>query len=198
MIFTYPPKRAHRRHGPRGYSNYSSYRPWLRDEFQFRCVYCLKRETWGRVKGEFDLDHFEPQSVRPDLELDYENLVYACRRCNAVKGNQSIENPFEILEGERVIVMPDATLQGRDAEAWRFIKILDLNSATMVRWRMLFQGLVALAVEHDPVLYEQLAGFPKDLPALDKLRPPGGNSRPQGLQDSWASKLQNGTLPAFY
>ncbi len=44
MIFDYPEPRLERIHGPAGYSTYESFRPWLRDEFTFRCVYCLKRE----------------------------------------------------------------------------------------------------------------------------------------------------------
>ncbi len=42
--FTYPPPVTERRHGPGGYVDYGSYRPWLRDEFVFRCVYCLNRD----------------------------------------------------------------------------------------------------------------------------------------------------------
>lgn len=83
MIFAYPASRKHRRHGPRGYARYDGYRPWLRDDFAFRCAYCLVREQWGRVTGEFDIDHFQPQSLRFDLAADYENLVYSCRRCKA-------------------------------------------------------------------------------------------------------------------
>ncbi len=43
--FRYPDGPHQRRHGPRGYASYESYRPWLRDEFAFRCVYCLTREA---------------------------------------------------------------------------------------------------------------------------------------------------------
>ena len=43
MAFTYPRSRHIRRHGPHGYRDYRSYKPWLRDEFAFRCVYCLWR-----------------------------------------------------------------------------------------------------------------------------------------------------------
>lgn len=49
--FNYPDAPHRRRHGPRGYADYASYRPWLRDEFTFRCVYCLLREQWGLVRG---------------------------------------------------------------------------------------------------------------------------------------------------
>ena len=61
-MFDYPESRSERIHGPAGYATYESFRPWLRDEFTFRCVYCLKRETWGQVTGEFELDHFQPLS----------------------------------------------------------------------------------------------------------------------------------------
>jgi hypothetical protein len=95
VIFDDPESRAARVHGPAGYASHESYRPWLRDEFTFCCVYCLKRETWGQVTGEFELDHFQPQSLAPDLRLDYFNLVYACRRCNAVNRSIQWRSPFQ-------------------------------------------------------------------------------------------------------
>ena len=52
--FNYPETPHTRRHGPQGYAGYDSFRPWLRDEFSFCCVYCLVREQWGRVSGEFN------------------------------------------------------------------------------------------------------------------------------------------------
>ena len=67
MIFDYPANRQERRHGPSGYASYESYRPWLRDEFEFRCVYCLKRETWGQVTGDFSSSIISSRnrSIRP-------------------------------------------------------------------------------------------------------------------------------------
>jgi hypothetical protein len=35
----------------------------------------------------FTIDHYEPQSARPDLEKEYSNLMYACDECNRRKGN---------------------------------------------------------------------------------------------------------------
>ena len=75
--FNYPTKPHQRRHGPTGYGDYESYRPWLRDEFLFRCVYCLNREKWYSDDVAFNIDHFLPVAVAPDMECDYstENLV---------------------------------------------------------------------------------------------------------------------------
>src|SRR5205814_9068910 len=38
-----------------------------RDEFTFRCVYCLLREQWGLVRGTFAIDHFLPVAIHPEL-----------------------------------------------------------------------------------------------------------------------------------
>lgn len=142
MIFDYPEHRRQRRHGPSGYASYESYRPWLRDEFSFRCVYCLKRESWGLVTGEFDLDHFEPQSVNPQRRLDYFNLVYACRRCNSVKHGQAVGDPFNLLHSGEVAVRP---LYASAPEARRLIRELDLNSPRLKAWRTMWMRIVALA-----------------------------------------------------
>jgi hypothetical protein len=48
-VFDYAATAHVRRHGPFGYQDYESYRDWLRDEFSFRCVYCLKRIFWFRT-----------------------------------------------------------------------------------------------------------------------------------------------------
>ena len=93
---------------------YDSYRPWLRDEFDFRCVYCLKRESWGRVTSEFELDHFAPQALNPQLRLNYFNLVYACRHCNSVKRDQTVGHPSQLLRSPLAAALPDGSLQPLD------------------------------------------------------------------------------------
>src|SRR5881227_3700512 len=104
--FRYLAKPHVRRHGPRGYATHESYRPWLRDEFAFRCVYCLLREQWGRVRGVFDIDHFEPAAVRPGV-ADYDNLLYACATCNAAKRDLDVPDPLVVLLRENVRVSED-------------------------------------------------------------------------------------------
>jgi len=197
MIFDYPSSRTTRRHGPAGYLTSEAYRPWLRDEFTFRCVYCLKRETWGQVTGDFELDHFHPQSIAPHLALDYFNLVYACRRCNSVKSDQSVANPLTHLSSERIAVAIDGELVTEDAESQRLILQLDLNSPKLKEWRVMWMRIVALAAEQDLALYSQLTGFPSDLPNVARLRPPN-NSRPEGADESWFAKRESGELPDVY
>src|SRR5205814_6335056 len=95
--FLYPAQPHVRRHGPEGYADPESYRAWLRDEFTFRCVYCLLREQWGRVRGTFDIDHFLPVSLHPERERTYDNLLDACAACNAAKGNRAVPDPTAVL-----------------------------------------------------------------------------------------------------
>jgi len=51
---------------------------------------------------------------------------------------------------------------------------------------------------HRPDLYQRLMGYPADLPDLSRLRPPRGNIRPDGIQQSAYVLQRQGTLPACY
>jgi hypothetical protein len=197
VIFDYPIPQSERIHGPAGYATPESFRPWLRDEFLFRCVFCLKRETWGQVTGEFEIDHFEPQAIVPERRVDYENLVYSCRRCNAVKGNLEIEDPWKWLRSDKLEIRQDGTVHSDFPEVQRLILQMDLNSPRLIQWRLMYQRIVELAATHDPRLYVRLTGFPDDLPDLSQRRPPH-NSRPSGVRRSCFMRRQHGELPAVY
>jgi len=197
MIFDYPANRQERRHGPSGYASYESYRPWLRDEFEFRCVYCLKRETWGQATSEFELDHFEPQSINSDRRVDYFNLVYACRRCNSVKQDQSVDDPFDLLHSANIATQADGSLLSRDIATRRLLRQLDLNSPRIKSWRLMWMRIVELAAERDPELYDRLVGLPDDLPDLSRLRAPQ-NHRRENVEQCCFARRRRGELPTAY
>ena len=69
--FEYPTEPHVRRHGPGGYQDYESYRDWVRDEFMFRCAYCLHRERWYGRGATFHIDHFIPVASEVQRELEY-------------------------------------------------------------------------------------------------------------------------------
>ena len=186
-----------RRHGPNGYKDYSSYRLWLRDEFTFRCVYCLLREQWGRLTGEFDLDHFQPQASRPDLSTEYENLVYACHSCNLRKSDDEVFDPETSLTKELVRVYPSGRIEGVDRGAQAIIAKLALDSPKFRRWRLIWIRNVELAKQHDTDQYRRLLGFPEDLPDLSVLAP-SGNSKPNGIKESFYALRSRGELPEYY
>src|SRR5260370_17565036 len=95
--FQYPIAPHARRHGPRGYPDYSRFRPWLRDEFSYRCVYCLRREQWELSRGIFHIDLFVPAAIDPGLGTDYDNLLYVCASCNFAKGPPVLPPPLAPL-----------------------------------------------------------------------------------------------------
>lgn len=179
LAFNYPAFPIERRHGPQGYAHYASYRPWLRDEFQFRCIDCLVREQWGRVSGEFDLDHFLPQRLSPNRTAVYDNLLYGCAVCNLAKSDRVVPDPLATFTAGQVLVHDDGAIEGLTAEADRLIRMLDLDDEEHRRWRRIWIRIIELAHAYDPALYRQLMGYRDDLPDLSRLRPPGGNTRPR-------------------
>ncbi len=196
--FEYPAAAHIRRHGPIGYANHAGYRPWLRDEFAFRCVYCLLREQWGRVRGTFGVDHFRPTATHSDLALDYDNLLYTCLTCNSTKGDTEIPNPLAVLTQTTVQVSEGGRLHTDSPQANCVIDLLGLNDEDAIEYRMTWIGIIALAAKIDRPLFQKLMGFPDDLPDLARLRPPSGNTRPEGITHSYHAKRKRGELPDAY
>jgi hypothetical protein len=161
-------------------------------------VYCLKREQWGQATGDFDLDHFQPQARNPKLATAYDNLLYACHRCNTAKANRLIPDPCSVFTRDQVRLLPDGAIDGRSVEANLLIRTLGLNSPRIKQWRLIWIRNVELAQQYDPDQYTRLIGFPEDLPDLSQLRPPAGNSRPEGIEESYFARRRRGELPETY
>ena len=185
-----------RKHGPSGYADHASYRPWIRDEFKFRCCYCLSRETWRRNASEFDLEHRAPRSARSDLALSYENLVYSCHSCNISKGTRSLEVPTMTS----LVVSSDGAISALTTEGQRVIELLSLDDVESTNFRRTVLGIVrsTYGVPSEAETFTLYMGFPRDnLPDLSRLRCPA-NSRPEGVGNSWHALHQRGELPDFY
>ena len=93
-VFVYPAEPHQRKHGPGGYTDYESYRDWLRDEFSYRCVFSLVRETWPQ--SSFHIDHLKPRAEREDLTCEYDNLLYIAGRLNLIRGKRALDDPCRI------------------------------------------------------------------------------------------------------
>ncbi|WP_167958703.1 HNH endonuclease [Anaerosporobacter faecicola] len=65
---------------------YGDFLKELREDFDCICGYCGKPEKVTR--NAFEIDHFIPKSLAPELENDYNNLVYSCFTCNRKKSNK--------------------------------------------------------------------------------------------------------------
>ena len=194
--FAYPTEPVERRHGPRGYDRAQSYRPWLRDEFGFRCVFCLIRERW--VQRHLEVDHFEPTSRVPEVALKYENLLYVCRSCNEAKADKIVPDPcLHLLQGA-ITLEANGVLNAKTPQAHKIVQVLGLNTKRFRFYRRLWLQIIRLAEKEDATLYYQLMSFPDLLPDLDRLRPPGGNAKPDGISMSHRARRLRGELPDTY
>ena len=66
--------------------NYADYREDLRHDFWYTCAYCSLAES--EATGiRFEIDHYWPKEHFPQLQARYENLYYACGKCNGYKSD---------------------------------------------------------------------------------------------------------------
>ena len=84
----------------------------------------------------------------------------------------------------------------------RLVELCHLNRPVLVEFRREFLQLLDLLNSlDDPRVLDalrSLLGFPQDLPDLARLRPPGGNRRPEGIRESSLAKRQRDELPPTY
>jgi hypothetical protein len=130
MPFVYPDRPHARKHGPAGYRNYQKFKPWLRDDFQFRCVYCLERERWyPSGHAAFGVDHVLPKSAPANRAriAAYGNLVYACNRCNSAKRERLLLDPCAAALAEHVRIADDGMIEALTRQGRRLVRLLGLN-----------------------------------------------------------------------
>ncbi len=200
----YPDRPHPRKHGPVGYSDAGSFKPWLRDEFEFRCVFCRLRETWSpHGSDSFSVEHLHPRVRAPERELDYENLLYACLRCKSHKLDQwPVMDPCRIAYGKHLRIRDDGTIEALTVSGRRMIRLLHLDDPEMNRFRgRLFRLIHHLWNDRENeaaiALYRELMGYPTNLPDLSALRP-RENTRPEGLRQSHRARMARGELPDVY
>jgi hypothetical protein len=195
-----------RRHGPSGYSDYASYKPWLRDEHDFRCVYCLTREAWDTSgafpSNGFGADHMLSQFDVPAKTTDYNNLCYCCNDCNSRKGKRSL--PQRLIDqplAQHLRIRDDGTVVCLTNEGlWlRDCMQLDVAEQTQCRRDILElkrRAEADLSLGLRTVLMT-LFEFPRHLPNLSELRP-YANTRVEGLEESAWARRNRGELEQFY
>jgi hypothetical protein len=197
--FEYPAQPHQRRHGPAGYKDYGSYRDWLRDEFMFRCVYCLHREQWYSRSGTFHIDHFVPVSADPQGVLQYTNLLYACTTCNEAKADiLGLPDPCSVSFRECIEIEAEGRANAKDVVGQRLCDVLRLNSAVNIAYRSrMIRILEAVLRSGEVALYEELMGFPSELPDLRSKRIPR-NDKPEGVANCYFALRERGELPITY
>ena len=128
------------------FSDYRKYKPYLRQDFHYHCVYCTVHEVeWGGLRN-FHVDHYRPKSRFPHLICDYSNLLYACGVCNVYKGDDwPSDDPLEDGQGyldpcehdfdDHFRFQDDGIICGLSPVAKYMIERLHLNRSQIVRQR---------------------------------------------------------------
>lgn len=148
--FAYPKAKHTRGSDPGPYKDYSTYRPYLRDEFKGACIYCRMRDS-SLDKAQFAVEHHLPQKQFAALVTVWTNLYYACRSCNGAKSDfyptprhkahEYVPTPcsdvmFDHLRYRGPSVVPHSKT-GTFAE-----ELLDLNEPKSVEYRTYFQRVL--------------------------------------------------------
>lgn len=202
--FAYAAAPHERLHHPLGYETPEKFKGWLRDEFAFRCAYCLERERWyPDGAASFSVEHIVARAVAPSLLCEYTNLVYACTRCNSAKRDQPLLDPTAVAMAEHLRLGADGLLIGLTDPGRDLIEYLRLNEGHPLSVRRKFLTLLALH-EGQPEnalvagLFNDAFAYPDDMPDLRILRPPGGNAKPGSEDQCHFARRERGELPAVY
>lgn len=68
------------------YTSYSNARRDLIDRMGQYCSYCNQK-----LPASLAVEHVQPKSLFPALELEWENFLLACTNCNSTKGNKPVD-----------------------------------------------------------------------------------------------------------
>lgn len=149
---------------------YPEYKKQLRRDFLFSCAYCTMTEAEAQAIR-FTIDHYDPQSARPDLRDEYSNLMYACDQCNTLKGpRRAISEDKRFFRVDQDIRKEHFDINGDQIEGLTEIgrftaAAVDLNRPTLMHIRELRRRLF----DSDEYVHEGIAAllsFP-----IDRLQP---------------------------
>lgn len=200
--FDYPRSVHVRRHAPAGYKDYRAYKAWLRDEFGFRCVYCLFREMFWPPGGEnkFGIDHIKNRGDHPDLACSYDNLVYACNTCNSLKGSRALIDPCSTAFADHMRVSSSGRIRALTLDGGRLIEVLRLDDPQYVASRCACLDIHRAYLNAQDERASEFSGFfryPDSLPDLAAMKPPA-NARAASVRDCCFERRRRGELEETY
>lgn len=88
-------------HGEKFRTN-STNKKYLALDCNHRCVYCDDLDTYGGGFQVYQVEHFAPKSLFPELKFNYDNLLYACPWCNRAKWDKwpSMDSKVNVVGDE--------------------------------------------------------------------------------------------------
>jgi hypothetical protein len=192
-----------RLHDPQGYADYHPYKIWLRDEFVFRCVYCLVRERWyWNGQSAFGVEHLRPKGATPRYATIYTNLVYACNDCNSFRNRQRL--PIKVRTDpirQHVILRTNGRYDSKTPAGEALIDMLFMNEDPYPRKRRQILEAYSRAIGRRPGASPgdfDFFTYPADLPDLFAAHPPDGNPKEAARSQCALARRSAGTLPTYY
>jgi hypothetical protein len=186
--FSYPKSRHTRRLRPGPFTTYQEYKPFLREEFEKKCVYCRMPDTMKDYEM-YGVDHYRPKSLFTKLLTTYSNLFYCCNPCNRRKleywptrgrlKTHFIPNPCDHEMFTHLRFVGDK-VQARTPAGEVAYDLLDLDDPKVVEYRRFILDLLNI--------YE--AKRTETLDALKKLRGAKLEADPPADIDSGIAALE--------
>jgi hypothetical protein len=99
--------------------------------------------------------------------------------------------------GECLKVNDDGTITALNEEGELLIEVLRLNNEDYTRFRSLILTTIRSLEKHNRGAFVLWMSYPDSLPNLKRLRPIG-NSRPDGVKDSFFERRERGELEDVY
>ncbi|HSE36974.1 MAG TPA: HNH endonuclease, partial [Blastocatellia bacterium] len=111
----------------------------------------MTRERWSADgQNRFSIDHIKPKSRHRKLICDYDNLVYACQRCNTWKSAKlGLPDPCKTNLSKHIKLLHSGYFVGLTPEGKRLVEYLRLNAAERVSDRRM-QLYLFQTQEHHP------------------------------------------------
>lgn len=190
--FQYPLTPLVRKHAPSYGKDWAPYRDWLRDDFDFRCLYCLQRERWVKRHAVFAIDHIVPRAAG-GAPYHYRNLAYACASCNSNKSDHDVPHPERHSYGKCLEVDDEGRIRGKNREGKRLIRALHLDDEENTGYRRDRIHELETLAKHDPGQFERTMSFPDRLPDL-RSRQPQTNAKPASWEQSHHAKGDAGKV----
>ena len=124
------------------FDKYSKYKPYFKKDFQERCCYCNMPSELLTIP--YHVEHFIPikafEGKKDSLLTEYENLMWACPKCNLSKGdkykgdfltsskieNELFYNPVETDYNDIFFRNEIGGIDSEDAKGREMIKLLKL------------------------------------------------------------------------
>jgi hypothetical protein len=141
--------------------------------------------------------------MQPERAGDYDNLLYSCSVCNSCRREEPLPfNPGTEALAIHLNMHSDGAVEGLTSAGRKLCDICHLNRPLLVQFRHSLLELIKLLVHRQGLdeerILQRLLGYPDDMPNLRVKRPPGGNSRPEGISASCYERRKRAELPQVY